>query len=142
MNTGPVIEEITVKAPASKVWKAITDPADMQNWYFPVERFDPEPGFEFKFYGEKDERKYPISCKIIAAEKDKSLSYTWSYDDFPAETIVTFDLFEEGWQTRIRLTHEGLEHIPEEHKEASRENHVEGWHQIIGSSLKEYVENN
>lgn len=141
MNTDPVIKEILVNAPAHKVWKALTDPVDMKNWYFPVEVFIPEPGFAFTFYGEKDDRQYPISCVILEAIPGKKLSYTWNYDDFPGETIVTFSMEEEYGQTRVQLIHEGLENISGEHKDASKENHAQGWESIIGSSLKEYVEN-
>jgi len=140
MKKEPVIKEILVNATATKVWKAITDKEDMKHWYFPVEEFRTELGFEFTLYGEKDDRKYPIACRIISVELNKKLSYTWNYRDFPAETIVTFELFEEGSQTKVRLTHEGLEKIPEKYKDASKENHREGWNHIIGSSLKEYAE--
>ena len=51
-----------------------------------------------------------------------------------------FELFEEGKQTRLRLTHEGLESFPKVPAFA-RENFVEGWTTIIGSLLKDFVEN-
>jgi hypothetical protein len=53
---------------------------------------------------------------------------------------VTFGLFAEGNQTRLKLTHEGLESFPKIPAFA-RTNFMEGWTQIIGSSLKEFVEN-
>jgi hypothetical protein len=52
---------------------------------------------------------------------------------------VTFELFAKGNQTRLKLTHEGLESFPKIPAFA-RTNFMEGWTQIIGSSLKEFVE--
>ena len=45
----------------------------------------------------------------------------------------------EGDKTRLRLTHQGLETFPKTPAFA-RKNFVEGWTQLIGSSLKEFVE--
>ena len=48
----PVIKEVLLDAPVSRVWKAITDKEDMKHWYFDFAEFKPEVGFEFQFYGE------------------------------------------------------------------------------------------
>jgi len=141
MKSKPIIKEAIVHAPVAAVWKAITDKKEMKQWYFDIKEFKPEPGFKFRFYGEQAERKYPTSCKVLEVVQGKKISYTWSYDDFPAETIVTFELSDEGdGNTKVKLTHEGLEKIPTKIKEYSRESHNEGWNQIIGTLLKEYVE--
>ncbi len=54
--------------------------------------------------------------------------------------IVTFKLFEEGDQTRLKLTHEGLERLAADGPSFAPENFVAGWIEIIGSSLKTFVE--
>ena len=46
-----VVEEL-IDAPVEKVWQAITDKDKMKKWYFDLEEFKPEVGFEFQFYGE------------------------------------------------------------------------------------------
>ena len=140
MQTDPVIKEVILNAPIEKVWGAITDKEEMKGWYFTIEEFKAQPGFPFKMYGEKKGIKFPISCIIREVQPMEKLSYTWSYDDFPAETLVTFELREQDGQTILRLTHQGLETIPE-HPDASVQNHIDGWEFIIGTSLKQYVEN-
>jgi uncharacterized protein YndB with AHSA1/START domain len=35
------------------VWKAITNAADMKQWYFDIPGFKPEVGFEFSFNREQ-----------------------------------------------------------------------------------------
>ena len=136
----PVIKEVTVNAPASRVWKAITNKKEMKQWYFDIKDFKPKVGYGFKFYGQKEGKRFPTSCIITEVEKGKKIAYTWSYDQYPAITTVTFTLMEEGDKTRVRLTHEGLERIPTEDKDFSRESHQQGWEEIIGTSLKKYVE--
>jgi uncharacterized protein YndB with AHSA1/START domain len=141
MNPSPVIIETILNAPAEAVWQAITDKNKMEKWYFKVPEFKPEVGFEFKYYGgEEGGRRYPTSCKILAVEPGRKLVHTWSYDDYPHQTIVTFELFPEGAKTKLRLTHEGLETMPPEYPGVSAQDHREGWTHIIGTSLKQFVE--
>src|SRR5687768_10023877 len=141
MINEPVVKEVTLNAPASKVWKALTDKNEMRNWYFNIKDFKPKVGYIFKFYGDIDGKKFPTSCIVKEVEKGKKIAYTWSYDEYPSITTVTFGLIDEGDKTTVRLTHEGLERIPTEDSNFSRESHQHGWENIIGSSLKKYVEN-
>lgn len=140
METHPIVKEVILQAPIATVWKSLTDKEAMKGWYFTIEEFIPQPGFQFKMYGEKKGVKFPISCTVKDVEENKKLSYTWNYDDFPAETLLTFELSEIGDQTKLRLTHQGLELISPENTDVSVENHRDGWEFIIGTSLKQYVE--
>ena len=56
-----------------------------------------------------------------------------------AISLVTFELFPDGEKTRLKLTHEGLETFPKLPAYA-RTNFEKGWTEIIGSSLKQFVE--
>ena len=49
-------------------------------------------------------------------------------------------MFAEGDKTRLKLTHEGLESFPKA-PQFARKNFVQGWTQLIGTSLKDFVEN-
>lgn len=142
MTSTPVVTEVTFNAPAGTVWQAITDKDKLNQWYFKVEDFKPEVGFEFKYYGgEEGGKRYPISCKILAVEPGRKLVHTWSYDEFPHETIVTFELFPEGNRTRLRLTHEGLDTMPAHYPDIiSAKSHGEGWSFIIATQLKQFIE--
>jgi hypothetical protein len=53
--------------------------------------------------------------------------------------LVTFELFADGDKTRLKLRHEGLETFPKTPSFA-RKSFMEGWTQIIGSSLREFLE--
>jgi len=136
----PVIKEVTIDAPVDRVWKAITDKEDMKQWYFDLENFEPKPGFKFQFYGGTEEHQYLHLCEIKEVIPNQKLSYSWRYDGYPGDSLVTFELFEEGERTRVKLTHEGLETFPADNPDFAKGNFVEGWNQLIGTSIKTYVE--
>lgn len=136
----PIIKEVILNAPIARVWKAITDKDQMREWYMNIANFEPVMGYEFTFNGECDGDDSATSCKVIAVEEHKKLAYTWSYDKYPAETIVTFELMPMGDKTYLKLTHEGLKKIPNTSAEYSRDGHDEGWAEFIQHALKNFVE--
>ena len=141
-KTEPFIKEVVVKAPVQKVWKAITDKDEMKNWYFDLDEFRPEVGFEFQFYGGVEDRRYLHLCKITEVIENQKITYSWKYDGYVGESFVTFELFEEGEKTKVRLTHAGVETFPQDNPDFAKENFVEGWNMIIGTLLKNYIEKN
>jgi|SRR6185437_15188483 len=139
METAPFVIERTYNAPADKVWQAITDKDKMKQWYFDLKEFKPEVGFEFQFTGGPPEKTYLHLCRITEVIPGKKLTHTWKYDGYAGESFVTFELFAEGDKTRLKLTHAGLETFPAE-PDFARKNFEMGWTDIIGRSLKEYLE--
>ena len=139
MKHEPFIIERIYDAPVERVWKAITDKNQMKEWYFDLSAFKPEVGFEFQFTGGNEGKTFLHLCKITDVAKEKKLRYSWRYDGYEGNSFVTFELFPDGNRTRLRLTHEGLETFPAM-KDFAKENFAQGWTQIIGTSLKDYVE--
>ena len=114
----------------------------MKKWYFDLSEFKPEPGFEFQFYGEGHEgQKYLHLCKITDVITGKKISYTWRYENYEGNSLVTFELFEEGASTRLRLTHTGMESFKANGPDFAIESFTQGWTELIGTLLKNYVEN-
>ncbi len=138
-KSSPLIVERTFNAPVATVWRAITNKDDIKQWSFDMKEFKPEVGFEFQFYGEKDGVEYFHLCKVTEVIPGKKLAYSWRYEGYEGNSLVTFELYAEGDKTRLKLTHEGLETFPRTQMFA-RENFNEGWNSIIGSTLKEFVE--
>ena len=138
MENKPIIVERVFNAPVSKVWKAITDKAEMKNWYFDLAEFKPEVGFKFQFMGGTEENQYLHLCEITDVVPEKKLTYSWRYDGYEGNSFVTFELFEEGNQTRLKLTHRGLESFPD-NPDFAKSNFEDGWDQIINTSLKNYL---
>jgi uncharacterized protein YndB with AHSA1/START domain len=141
MNDDPIIIERVFNAPVEKIWNAITDKEEMKQWYFDLKEFKAESGFEFRFFGgPSPEKQYLHLCKITEVIPRKKLTYSWRYDGYEGNSFVAFELFEEGNKTKVKLTHAGLETFPKENPDFAQENFVAGWRDIIGRSLREYVE--
>lgn len=141
MKHEPIIIERTYNAPVSMVWKALTDRDEMEKWYFKLDKFKPEIGFRFQFagHGAKGE-KYTHLCEIKEVIANKKLAYSWRYDGFGGNSLLTFELFDEGDKTRLRLTHAGIETFPADNPDFGKESFKAGWEYITGISLKEFVE--
>lgn len=137
----PIIIERTYKAPVEKLWSALTDVNEMRKWYFDVSDFKPVPGFEFSFYGGSPAGKQFLHlCKVTDAIPDKIIRYSWKYDNYDGISFVSFELFPEGNNSRLRLTHEGLETFPADKPDFDKKNFEMGWSEITGTSLKKYLE--
>jgi uncharacterized protein YndB with AHSA1/START domain len=136
----PIVVETTVDASASTVWKALTDREQMKKWYFDIEGFKPEPGFEFQFTGGTEEKTYLHLCRITEVIPMRKLAHTWRYEGYEGDTLVSFELSPKGEQTGVKLTHEGLESFPSSNPDFKRENFVGGWTHIIQTALKDFVE--
>ena len=138
-NSAFVIEQ-TYRAPNSLVWEAISNKDEMRLWYFDLPEFKPLVGCEFRFMGgPSEERQYKHICQVTEVLPDKKIAYTWRYDGYEGNTLVTFELFKDDGQTRLKLTHEGLETFPADNPDFAKENFAEGWTWLIGTSLKEFL---
>ena len=140
MKNEPFVIERTFNVPIAKVWKAITDKNEMKEWYFDLAEFKPEVGFEFQFSAGAEAKTYLHLCKITEVIVGKKLSYSWRYDGYPGNSVVTFELFAEGNNTKLKLTHTGLETFPLDNPDFAAQNFAEGWTQIIGTSLPAFLE--
>lgn len=141
MENAPFVIEQLFPATADVVWRAISNREEMIKWYFDLKEFKPEVGFEFRFTaGPSDERQYKHVCKVTVVIVGKKLAYSWHYDGYDGDSEVTFELFAEDNQTKLRLTHAGLESFPVYIPDFSPQSFADGWTYLIGTALKEYLE--
>lgn len=143
MKTMPVIEENSFSVSKEKIWGAITDKNEMKRWYFELEEFLPETGFEFRFWGGTEEHKYLHICEITKVVPHQVLEHSWRYDGISGNTTVRFELSEidgNPGETKLTLVHSGLETFPADNPDLARSNFEAGWKYIIGTSLKNYLE--
>jgi uncharacterized protein YndB with AHSA1/START domain len=140
MNNEPLVIERILNAPVSKVWEAITDKNVIRQFGFDIADFKPEVGFEFRFEATKQDIVFPHVCVVKEVVPGKKLSYSWRYDGYAGDSLVSWELFPEGEKTKIRLTHEGLETIEVNGPDFAKSNFNMGWTEIIGTILKNIVE--
>jgi uncharacterized protein YndB with AHSA1/START domain len=141
MSTQPIIVEETFNASAEQVWNAITDKDQMKQWYFDIAAFAPEVGCEFQFTGQGVKgQEYLHLCKIIEVVPQQKLQHSWTYKGYEGYSLVTFELYEEGEKTRLKLIHDGLDSFPSDNPDFATQNFVEGWTYIIKTALKNFLE--
>ena len=140
MSAQPLIVERTYNASPARVWEAITNRDKMKQWYFDLADFQPSVGFEFTFEGGSETQTYVHFCRVVEVVPGQKIAYTWKYKDYPGESKVTWELFPEGSGTRLRLTHEGLETFPQDMPDFARKSFTEGWTDILGISLVQYLQ--
>ena len=140
MKNEPFIIERILNASVEKVWKAITDKDEMEKWYFDLAEFKPEVGFEFQFYAGDDKKQWLHACKVTEVIPEKKLTYSWRYEGYSGISYVTFELFDEAEETRLKLTHSDLESFPIDEPGLKKENFIAGWKMIIGKNLKVFLE--
>ncbi len=140
MKDEPIIVERLLDAPPEKVWKAITEKEGMKKWGFEIAEFKPVVGFEFRFLGGKDDKKYLHICKVTEVVPGKKLAYSWRYDGYAGMSHVRIELESAGSKTKITLTHRGVETFPANVPDLARENFVFGWTAIVNDIIKGEVE--
>jgi uncharacterized protein YndB with AHSA1/START domain len=144
-----VIAEIQIWAPPERVFRAISDPGQLQQWFTSPEcpvkfwefearldgayRYETEPGGlvingirEFKCHGHVTEFDPP-----------KVLAYTWFanwHDDHTARTVVRWELIPREDGTHVRVTHSGLGNLP-----VARKDYIGGWPGVV-EQLKKFIE--
>ena len=137
-----IVQEITIKGPASRVFDALTDPLQRVKWWGAEGRFQAEhmesdlrPGGKWTMRGiGMGGRPFRITGEYRRVEPPRLLVFTWlpDWQEDAVESLVSFELEEKDGVTTVRLTHSGLA------SETSRTSH-KGWPQILGW-LRAYVE--
>ena len=131
---------IEIDASPEVVFKAISDPKELTNWFPDAATLEPKTGgkSKFSFYKESDKSgKMDQDCvsegKVLEFVQNKKLAYTWQHKNIPnfPETVVTWELEQLGKnKTRLTLTHTGF--TGKEEGITSAKEHDQGWSYFLG----------
>ena len=121
-------QSYTIEAPIDAVWRALTDPKEIDNWGAGPARMSETIGSDFELWGGD------ISGKNIEVESPNRLVQEWRYGDWPKPSIVTFELKSLDGKTEIRVTQ--TDHPDTEHQDLES-----GWRGHYLGAMKEYLEN-
>lgn len=131
---------ITVNAPASKVWEALTNPDFVKKYFFGTEVVtDWKKGSPIIWQGEWEGKAYKDKGEILDIDPGKYVKYSyWSSmagtEDKPENYVnVSYDLAEQNGKTVLTIAQDGIKTV--EAKEHSESN----WQFIFGK-MKEMVE--
>jgi uncharacterized protein YndB with AHSA1/START domain len=138
-----IVQEIVIKAPAERIFEALTDPTQRVRWWGTEGRFkathmesDLRVGGKWMMRGIGMGRKsFSVVGKYCSIERPHLLVLTWlpDWDANATESLVRFELEEKDGFTVVRLTHS---HLTNEGGRAHR-----GWPDIL-AWLRSHVEAN
>ena len=90
-----------------KVWRALTDPALLEEWLLPVVGLELEPGAEFTFQAPpQPDWDGTVDCRLLEIDAQRKLRYSWIVGDI--DTVVTFTLTPTASGTRLSLVQSGF----------------------------------
>ena len=131
---------ISIAAPPSEVWNAITTPAEIKQWFFGVDTdTDWKVGSEIVHTGEWQGKPYEDKGRVVAFEPERMLVHThWSplsglADEEENYQIVTWMLSEKEDSTELTVSESNIP--SEETKDVSEKS----WRTAL-NALKELLE--
>ncbi|MEO8149710.1 MAG: SRPBCC domain-containing protein [Bacteroidia bacterium] len=145
-----VTNNITINAPAAKVWDALINPEQTKKYMFGCETVsDWKPGSPLLWKGEyKGESMIFVKGKIVNIEPGKFLAYTTidpnsAIADIPENYLtVTYSLSQDNGQTVLKVTQGDYATVADgERRYNEAFNGGEGWNPIL-VLIKQLVETN
>jgi uncharacterized protein YndB with AHSA1/START domain len=140
--------EIEIDAPIEVVWRTVTDPSQMCQWFSEKVEFESVPGASgtLTFPEREDGTRLVVEITIVAIEQPHHFSYRWLYPAGEEATthnsvLVTFTLTSlSSDQTVLHVSETGLElmEMPEGEKHSYVESHNDGW-RSCGERLTAFI---
>ena len=138
-----IVQEITIKAPAERIFEALTNPDERLKWWWGAKGIfeiahvesDLRLGGKWLMRGiGKGEKPLTVAGEYREIVRPRVLVFTWlpDWQENATETLVRWDLEEKDGGTTVRLTHSGF--TSESYRATYR-----GWPQVLGG-LQAYVE--
>ncbi len=130
-----VVVEKTINAAPERIYKALTDPAELERWFFTDCSVSPAPAAVGGAYRHAwrdaaggDHERFGDFLELVPGRK---VVFEWRGDTCKGEkfdlgtTIVSITLTPAGNGTRVRLVHSGWKDTPGMQKQ--RDGHEGGW---------------
>jgi uncharacterized protein YndB with AHSA1/START domain len=146
-TTDRIEKQVLLKAPRSRVWRALTDSTEFGSWFRVL--------FKEPFVAGKDisgsilNQGYEhLTCTVTIdkIEPEHHFSFRWKpyaidpnkdYSHEPT-TLVTFELTEVPGGTLLQVTESGFDGVPLERREAAFRANSNGWATQMGN-IERYV---
>ena len=122
-----IVQDYHVNVPIEKVWEALVNPQDINNWGGGPAKMDDKEGTKFSLWGGD------IYGTNIEVEVFKKLVQEWYSGEWKEPSIVTFKLEKQRNSTELSLLHEN---VPDnDYEDISK-----GWKEYYLGPLKKYLE--
>jgi len=135
--------EVLIDAPAAVVWRTITEPDQIAQWFADRVQVDLQSGGAGMLVFEDKATAQATHAELVveAVDPPRLFSFRWGHPqgEIPVagnSVLVEFTLSAESSdRTRLRVVETGLESVswPEDEKERYVEDHRHGWAHHLGS---------
>jgi uncharacterized protein YndB with AHSA1/START domain len=146
MNETTAEATVEIEAPPSEVWRSLTDPARIKEYYLGAEvQTDWQVGSPIIFKGEWEGKPYEDKGEILVFDPERRLAYShWSAMGGKADApenyhVVEVALDETDGKTRVTLRQSNLDGDATDEDRAHREDYEKNWTQML-KGLKETTE--
>ena len=136
----PIVIEQHFGASPARLWKAITNPSEMRQWFFEqIPDFRPEAGFHTEFVIRNEGRTFTHCWTLREVIPKKKIVYHWYYPEYPGDSNVHFEIEEHESGSLLRVSTEILEDFPDSIPEFKRESCIAGWQFFVQNRLPEFL---
>jgi uncharacterized protein YndB with AHSA1/START domain len=145
-----ITAEIQIAAPPERIFQALTEPVQLQQWFTnpecPVKfwEFDARVDGAYRYTTAPGDvvvngiREFKCHGHVTEFDPPRVLAYTWFanwHDDQTARTVVRWQLTPREDGTHVKVTHSGLANLP-----IARKDYGGGWPGVV-EGLKKFFEN-
>lgn len=126
-----VEKRLHITAPLDKVWDALTDPEQIDDWMMDEVLVDLRVGGAYAFFGGE------TTGQFTRVDAPHTLEYTWRQSSWPADwpdSLVRWSLRGNNQGADIHLTHSNFPNDDE------RDSHDEGWDTYWLGPMQEWLE--
>lgn len=135
MIPSQIEREILIDAPVEVVWRVLTQPDQIRQWFSDQAQLDLRAGGEGRLSWTSGTS---FGIAVEAVETERRFAFRWLYPDGSSpdpgnSTLVEFTLSSEGGGTRLLVVESGFDRIDwsEEQKARRFERNSEGWEECL-----------
>jgi uncharacterized protein YndB with AHSA1/START domain len=135
MSDFTIEREIVIDAPAAVVWRTITEPDQITQWFADRVRLELRPGGDGELVFDNNANPVTAPVTVESVDPPHRFSFRWGHPagdraDATNSALVEFTLqAEAGDRTRLRVVETGLDAVDWSDEQKSRyvEEHRHGW---------------
>lgn len=125
--------EVTINAPAAEVWRALTDPELVKQYFFGTNVVsDWKQGSSIVYKGEWEGKAYEDKGVILKIVPNELLKTTYfsplgGEEDIPDNyQVISYELAEDGGKTTLTVTQENLK------DQSTADRSAKNWNMVLG----------
>ena len=144
VDESPVVVEHAFSQSALQVWRALTEPQQMRQWYFEnIPGFNAQVGFATEFAIKSASKTFTHRWRVLEVEPCVYLQYQWNYTEYAGDAEVSFRIQKlkntDKERTKLTVRMKVLRDFPDDVEEFQRASCLAGWEFLIQQQLADYL---